>query len=59
MSNCVNSQPPVIWQNDLQSFSGYLAADASHVTMFSNFGSTCVSENQVGTFCWLWMFKSS
>ena len=38
--------------------SGYCVADASHVAMFSNFGGTCISDNQVGTFCWLWRFKS-
>ena len=31
--------------------SGDGVADASHVAMFSNFGGTCVSDNQVGTFC--------
>ena len=27
--------------------------------MFSNIYGTSVSDNQVGTFCWLWSFKSS
>ena len=38
---------------------GFGVADESHVAMFSNFCSTYVSDNQVGTSCWLWRFKSS
>ena len=37
----------------------YGVTDASHVAMFIDFGGTCVSDNQVGTFCWLWRFKPS
>ena len=43
----------------ISTLSGYDVADASHVAIFSNLDGTCVSDNQVGTFCWLWRFKSS
>ena len=37
----------------MSTLSGYGVADVSNVVMFSNFGGTCVSDNQVGTFYWL------
>ena len=43
----------------ISTLSSYGVADASHVAMFSNFDGTWVSDNQIGTFCWLWKFKSS
>ena len=43
----------------MSTLNSYGVAYASHVAMFSNFGGTCVNDNQVGTFCWLWRFKSS
>ena len=43
----------------MSTLSGYCVPDGSHVTMFNNFVGTCVNDNLVGTFCWLWRFKSS